>query len=90
MDRKTMERVAKAAHLALGEDDFERCSKDLSDIIDLFNILDGLPDIDGYVVNPIEVEDILRDDISGIFVDPYELLKDMKTYENYVRGPRLL
>lgn len=89
MDRETVERVARAAHLALSAEELDRYCKDLSEILDYFRILDESPEEDGCGVNPTEVADILRDDVPGIFIDPYELLKDMKTYDNYVRGPRL-
>jgi aspartyl-tRNA(Asn)/glutamyl-tRNA(Gln) amidotransferase subunit C len=90
MDRKTLERVAKAAHLALSEEEFERYGSDLAEILECLNMLDGSPEGEGFDMNPTEVGDVLRDDVPGIFIDPYDLLKDMKTYENYVRGPRLL
>jgi len=90
MDRTVVERVAKAAHLALSDEEFEKYSKDLAEIFDFFKILDEAPEGDGYGVNPVEISDVLRDDVPEISIDPYELLKDMKTYENYVRGPRLL
>jgi len=90
MDRKTVEMVAKVAHLALSEEELDRYCRDLGEILDYFKTLDESPEEEGYGVNPIEIADILRDDEPGIFIDPYELLKDMKTYDNYVRGPRLL
>jgi aspartyl-tRNA(Asn)/glutamyl-tRNA(Gln) amidotransferase subunit C len=90
MDKEMLKRVAKAAHLAFSEEDLERYNKDLDKILELFNTLDETPGEEMYSVNSVEIADILRDDEPGIFFDPYELLKDMKTYENYVRGPRLL
>lgn len=90
MDRETVEGVAKVAHLALSEEELEKYCRDLGEILDYFKILDESPEEDGYGLNPIEVADVLRDDVPGIFIDPYELLKDMKTYDNYIRGPRLL
>jgi aspartyl-tRNA(Asn)/glutamyl-tRNA(Gln) amidotransferase subunit C len=90
MDEETLKRVAKAAHLAFSVEELERFRAELSEILDLFKELDDAPGEDGYGVIPIDVTDILREDVPDISVDPYELLKDMKTYENYVRGPRLL
>jgi aspartyl-tRNA(Asn)/glutamyl-tRNA(Gln) amidotransferase subunit C len=90
MDKETLKKVAKAAHLSFGEEELDRYCNDLNKVLDDFNVLDEAPDDGTYDLNPIDVADILRDDVSGIFIDPYELLKDMKTYENYVRGPRLL
>lgn len=90
MDRETVERVARTAHIALTEEELERYSKDLSDILDYFKILDESPEEEGVGVDPIEIADVLREDEPEMFIDPFELLKDMKTYDNYVRGPRLL
>ncbi|MCL2032466.1 MAG: aspartyl/glutamyl-tRNA amidotransferase subunit C [Methanomassiliicoccaceae archaeon] len=90
MDEETVKKVAKSAHLALSDEELERYCKWLGDMLDRFDTLDGAPEEDGYCINPTDVADALRDDEPGIFIDPYELLKDMKTYENYVRGPRLL
>ena len=39
--------------------------------------------------NPIEVADVLRDDEPRMEIDADVLLRDMDTYERYVRGPRL-
>ena len=90
MDRKAIEKIADTAHLYLSEEEIDRYGRDLDDILDHFKILDEAPEGEGFGVNPIEVADVLRDDIPGIFIDPHELLKDMKTYDNYVRGPRLI
>lgn len=90
MEKDIVERVAKAAHLALTPEELETYSRDLGEILDYFKILDEAPDFEGIGVNPIEVSDILRDDEPNMCIDPDELLKDMKTYDNYVRGPRLL
>ena len=89
MDRKVIGRIADAANISLSEEEIGRYSKDLDEILDHFSILDGAPEGDGPGVNPTEVADILRDDVPGIFIDPFELLKDMRTYDNYVRGPKL-
>lgn len=90
MDRKTIERVAKTAHLALSEEELGRYGKDLDEILDYFAILDDSPEGEGYGVNSVEVADILRDDVPSVYTDANELLKDMRTYDGYVRGPRLL
>ena len=89
MDRKVIGRVADTAHLSLSEEEFERYGRDLDEILDHFRILDEAPEGEGFGVNPTEVADILREDIPCTYADPYELLKDMRTHDNYVRGPRL-
>ena len=89
MDRETVERVARAAHIKLTEAELETYSRDLNDILSYFELLDEAPDCDGFGVNPIEVADVLREDEPHMELDPDVLLKDMDTYERYVRGPRL-
>ena len=89
MDRETIERVARTAHIKLTEDELERYRSDLEEILTYFELLDEAPECDNYGVNPIEVADILRDDEPRMDIDPASLLKDMNTYEGYVRGPRL-
>jgi len=90
MDRDIVEKVAKNAHIALSEVELDRYTADLDEMLNRFEALDDAKGEEGYGVNPTDVADILRDDVPGIFIDPSELLKDMKTYEGYVRGPRLL
>lgn len=89
MDRETVERVARTAHIKLTEDELNRYSNDLSEILNYFELLDEAPGCDSYGLNPIEVADVLRDDEPHMEIDPDLLLRDMNTYERYVRGPRL-
>jgi len=89
MDVKTVQDVAKFAHLALTEEELERYSKDLGDILSYFELLNEAPECSERGVNPIKVEDITREDVPKVEYDADELLRDMDTYERYVRGPRL-
>ncbi|MBR6037623.1 MAG: Asp-tRNA(Asn)/Glu-tRNA(Gln) amidotransferase GatCAB subunit C [Candidatus Methanomethylophilaceae archaeon] len=89
MDRATVERVARAAHIKLTEDELRRYSDDLNDILTYFELLDEAPECDVSGVNPVEVADVLRDDEPHMDIDPDLLLRDMDTYERYIRGPRL-
>jgi aspartyl-tRNA(Asn)/glutamyl-tRNA(Gln) amidotransferase subunit C len=89
MERETVERVARAAHIKLTEEELDRYSRDLEEILTYFELLDDAPGSDRRGINPIEVADILRDDEPRMDIDPELLLRDMNTYENYVRGPRL-
>ncbi len=90
MDRAVVAHVAKNAHIDLTDDELERYSRDLAEILEYFELLDDAPGHEGVGVNPIEVADVLRDDVPSQDIDPAELLKDMKTYENYIRGPKLV
>ena len=90
MDRETVERVARTAHIKLTEDELERYSRDLSEILNYFELLDEAPGgSEERGINPVEVADVLRDDEPSMEIDPDLLLRDMDTYERYVRGPRL-
>jgi len=89
MDVKTVKDVAKFAHIELTEEELEKYCKDLSDIMEYFELLNEAPECSERGVNPILVEDILRDDVPKEEYDSDALLKDMDTYERYVRGPRL-
>jgi len=90
MDKEIVARVAKASHIRLTEEELDRYSKDLGDILDYFAILDEAPNHEGNGINPVEIADVLRDDVPEEKFDSEELLRDMKTYENYIRGPKLV
>ena len=90
MDKDIVARVAKAAHIRLTDEELEKYSKDLGDILEYFAILDEAPNHEGNGINPVEVADVLRDDIPEEKFESEKLLADMKTYENYIRGPKLV
>ncbi|MBQ4368846.1 MAG: Asp-tRNA(Asn)/Glu-tRNA(Gln) amidotransferase GatCAB subunit C [Candidatus Methanomethylophilus sp.] len=90
MDKDIVARVAKAAHIRLTDEELEKYSKDLGDILEYFAILDEAPNHEGNGINPIEVADVLRDDVPEERFESEKLLADMKTYENYIRGPKLV
>jgi aspartyl-tRNA(Asn)/glutamyl-tRNA(Gln) amidotransferase subunit C len=83
-------RVASVAHISLSEEETDRYARDIAGILDLLNEIDGSPEGEGRSMTPTDVADVLREDISSLSTNPDELMKDMMTYENYVRGPRLL
>jgi aspartyl-tRNA(Asn)/glutamyl-tRNA(Gln) amidotransferase subunit C len=89
MDVKTVRDVAKFAHLDLTDEEAEIYCRDLGDILSYFELLNEAPGCDERGVNPIKVEDIVREDVPKVEYDADDLLKDMDTYERYVRGPRL-
>lgn len=89
MDRGIVERVAHIAHLDLTEEELGRYERDLTEILDYFQMLDEIPGEDALGFNPIIVADAFREDVPSVEVDPDLLLRDMKTYDDYVRGPKL-
>ena len=89
MDRDIVEKAARIAHLDLTEEELERYEKDLTEILDYFQMLDEIPGEDAIGFNPLIVADVLREDEPHTDIKPDLLLKDMKTYDDYVRGPEL-
>lgn len=89
MDRETVTKVARIAHLELTEEEIELYRSDLEEILDYFRILDGAPSSDGLLLNPVEVSDVLRSDEPHMEISADALLAEMNTYERYVRGPRV-
>ena len=89
MDREIVERVARIAHLDLTDDELDRYSADLGEILEYFEMLDEAPETDAVGFNPVEIADALRDDVPSAEIPPEDCLRDMRTYDGYVRGPRL-
>lgn len=89
MDRETVARVARVARLVLTEEELGSFHEDLEKLLDYLSILDEAPENESFNFNPIPVEDILREDEPSMEYEPARLLRDMGTYQDYVRGPRL-
>jgi len=89
MDREVVERVARIARLNLTEEELEKYSVDLSEILEYFQLLDEAPESKEFNFNPVEIADILREDIPSMEIPANELLKKMKTYDDFIRGPRI-
>ena len=89
MDRETVERVARTAHIKLTEEEIQRYGDDLTEILTYFELLDEAPESDERGINPVEIADVLRDDEPRMDIDSDVLLRGIDTYEGYVRGPRL-
>lgn len=89
MDKETVKKVARTAHLDLTEEELERYRKDLGEILEYFEVLDEAPGVEGQGFNPVEVSDVLREDVPRMDIPADDCLKDMRTYDGYVRGPRL-
>lgn len=89
MDRELVEKTAHISHLKLTDGEIEMYGKDLSEILDYFQMLDEAPEADILGFNPVEIADVYREDEPHMDISADELLKDMNTYDGYVRGPRL-
>lgn len=90
MDRETVKKMAHNAHLELTDHELDKFSEDLSRTLEYFALLDEAPECKEFGLDPIDVTDVLRDDVPHLDVAPEALLERMDTYENYIRGPRLL
>ena len=89
MDREIVERVARIAHLDLTEEELDKYSADLGEILEYFEMLDEAPGVENRGFNPVEIADALREDEPSMEIHSEDCLKDMRTYDGYVRGPRL-
>ncbi len=89
MDKKIIERMVHSAHLDLTDEEFTVFGTELDKILDYFEILDDAPDGDWVGITPVEVFDILREDEPHMTYKAEDLLDDMRTYDGYIRGPRL-
>ena len=90
MDREIVEKVARIAHLNLTEEELNKYSVDLGEILEYFEMLDEAPGIENIGFNPVEIADAFREDEPITEIPAEECTKDMKTYDGYIRGPRLV
>lgn len=89
MDPDVVRKVAKIARLDLTDEEVEDFSRDLEEILDYFSVLDQAPTREACRLNPVDIEDVLREDGPYMDIDPGVLRRLMNTYEDWVRGPRL-
>lgn len=89
MEKEIVERAAKIAHLDLSEEELQKYGKDLTEILDYFQMLDEAPEADIQGFNPVEIADAMREDVPKSEIESDKLLRDMKTYGGYIRGPKL-
>ncbi|MDD1765273.1 MAG: Asp-tRNA(Asn)/Glu-tRNA(Gln) amidotransferase GatCAB subunit C [Methanomassiliicoccales archaeon] len=90
MKSETIEEVARIARLKLTETERTEFSKDLEEVLEYFSMLDEAPGEKEYGLNPIEILDMLREDEVRREIDPELLIRMMDTFEELVRGPRLV
>lgn len=90
MKFETIEEVARIARLKLTETERTEFSKDLEEVLEYFSMLDEASGEKEYGLNPIEILDMLREDEVGQEIDPELLIRMMDTFEELVRGPRLV
>lgn len=90
MEPEVVEKVAEIARLQLTETEIAEFAKDLEEVLDYFSMLDEASGAEEYEFNPVKIQDVLREDSVGQDIASELLMKDMDTYEEWVRGPRLI
>lgn len=90
MDEETVRKVARVARLDLTDEEVSRYAVDLEEILSAFAILDEAPAMEDFDLDPVPVEDRLRDDEVIDCEDTARLRREMQTMDGWVRGPRLL
>lgn len=90
IDQKTIERVAKLSRLSLTEEEKEKFSKDINEILESFSVIKKV-DTDGVEPSfqPLEVMNVFRED------EPQDCLKQEDALSNselkergFFKGPR--
>ena len=89
MELDVVRKVAQIARLELSPEELEEFSKDLEEILEYLSVLDEAPSDEGHDFNPVPIEDVLREDLPSLEIDPLDLRELMNTYQDWVRGPRL-
>lgn len=88
MDAETLKKLAAIAHVGLSEAEAEEILGAMELMERLLDVLDEVPSNNVPVFAPIEISDVLREDAPVQFPSE-ELVREMKTYEGYVRGPKI-
>jgi len=91
IDKNLIKRVANVARLELKEDEIEKFEADFKDILEYFKVLDEVDTSNVELsIHPIELQDVLRDDIPGKCLTQEEAL--MNSHHNkkdgYFKGPK--
>ena len=91
-DRKTVERIARLARIELTDNEADRFSKDMKEILSAFRTLQRIPTRDVKpTFQPIETKDVLREDRIEPSIPRERLLRNLKNREDgYIKGPRVV
>ncbi len=77
MDANAVKHIASLARLEISEEEAEEFSKEFSEVLEMFNRIDGI-ECEGEMVLPFGVEPSLRDDTPS----------GEKRNAGYVKGPK--
>lgn len=90
IDEETVKHVAKLARIKLDEKEIEQFKKDLSSILELFSKIDELGTEDEFVVQPVESNNILREDKIEESLQKEEIFKNTQhEEEGFFKGPKI-
>lgn len=89
MNREIVEKTARVAHIALTDEELDRYSADLDEIFKCLDIIIDAPEIENRGFNPVEIANVLREDVPSMEIPSEDCLKDMKIYDGYIKGPRI-
>jgi len=91
-DKKCVERIARLARIELTDNEAERFSKDMKEILSAFRRLKRIPTRNVKpTFQPIETKDVLREDKIEPSISRERLLGNLKNREDgYIKGPRVV
>ena len=92
VDRKTVRKVAELARIELTEKELDGFSGDLDEILSAFKTLQKIP-TKGVrpTFQPIEVKNVLRDDVIEPSIPRERLLRNIRNKEDgCIKGPKVV
>ncbi len=92
INKDTVKKVAELARLQLSEDELERFSKELEEIEKAFSVIQEV-DTENVepAFQPIEIENVFREDVPKESFSQEEALSNTEHKENgYFKGPRIV
>lgn len=84
--REEVQHVAELARIDLDEDDIDRFTEQFADILEYFDTLDEVPEVEA----PPDLVNVLRDDEEWECLDPAAALENApETEDGYFKGPNV-
>ena len=92
INKNTVKKVAELARLQLSEDELERFSKELEEIEKAFSVIQEVDTENAEpAFQPVEIENVFREDIPKESFSQEEALSNTEHKENgYFKGPRIV
>ena len=89
MEDKEFDRLLKICRIKLNDKSKEKLKKDINEIIEYFNLIDNLNTDEEPVFHSIDIKGRMRDDEIKEFKNVKGLLRNTKTYRDYIVGPKI-